>query len=205
LSKKRNITRFFVICFIAISFSFPQFARSQPGTWVWANGVHSNAAEWVNDIAVDPVSGDIVAVGVFNGGLSAFYGSNFVGAVGGGFITKYDASGNVLWSIPIGNNQDDACNGVAIDATGNIYVTGYVQIIAQVTGTSGPYTQVSSVGGKDVFLLKYNPAGVLQWAVSDGGSSDDEGTAVCVNATSVFVTGYFTNSGNFGGISTVSN
>ena len=202
-----SILRNRLSCIFLIAF----FVLIKPGTnaqtvpWVWAEGVHTSAAEWSNSIACDTTSNTSIAVGVFNSDLSAFYGSDFIGAVGGGFVAKYDALGNVIWAFKIGNNQNAACQGVAIDGTGNVYVTGYFSTTADFKGTYTVSTNLSSTGGKDVFVAKYNSAGQLQWVNQGGGASDDEGMAITVNATQVFVTGYFSNSGTFSGIPTISN
>jgi len=200
----RQVRHIYSFLFVFLTSSFFSFAQTP--SWAWAKDAHSTASEWANDVAVDTSSGDVVVVGVFNSDLSAFYGSNFAGAVGGGFVARYNSAGNVLWAFPIGNNQDDACNSLAIAPSGNIYVTGYFQNIADFKGTlSTPSTILTSNGGKDVFLAKYNPSGQLLWVRKAGGITDDEGYAVCTNTSLVFITGYFTGSGSFGGIPTVSN
>jgi len=182
------------------------FSMAQTPSWEWAKDMHTAASEWANDVAVDTSTGDIVAVGIFNSDISAFYGGSFTGAIGGGFVAKYNSAGTVLWAFAIGNNQDDACKSVAIAPSGNIYVTGYFQNIADFKGTlSTPSTVLTSTGGKDVFIAKYNPAGQLIWARRAGGITDDEGLAICTNTSLVFVTGYFTGTGSFSGIPTVSN
>ncbi len=194
-----KILRFF--CFFILG----EVGYSQAPAWLWAKDAHTTAAEWATDVAVDTSTGNVVAVGVFNSDLSAFYGGAFSAAIGGGFVAKYDASGNVLWAFKIGSNQDDACNGVTISPIGNVYVTGYFQNIADFRGNSITSTILTSNGGKDMFVAKYNPAGQLQWVRQGGGISDDEGLAVCTNTNNIFVTGYFTNSGTFSGIPTASN
>ena len=174
--------------------------RAQAPSWQWAKGVHSSAAEYATDIAFDPSTGNVVMVGIFNSDLSSFFGPAFAGAIGGGYVAKYDPTGALIWAFPIGNNQDDACNGVTIDHSGNIYVTGYLQQVAEFKGTGTSSTMLTSAGGKDIFIAKYNPAGQLIWVNQAGGTTDDEGTAVSVTANGVFITGYYTGQANFGGI-----
>ena len=206
LIKKNNIKYFLLTCSLFVFFVLsPTLVKSQSPTWAWAKDVHTNAAEWATDIAVDTTNGEAVVVGVFNSDLSGFFGLGFFGAIGGGFVAKYDANGNVIWAFSIGNNQDDACNGVTISPTGNIYVTGYFQNIADFKGKSLLSTILTSVGGKDIFLAKYSPNGQLVWVRKAGGSFDDEGFSVTTNTNNIFVTGYFINSGSFSGIPTGSN
>ncbi|MCC7301498.1 MAG: gliding motility-associated C-terminal domain-containing protein [Bacteroidia bacterium] len=170
--------------------------------FTWVDDVASPDAEMIRDVAVDTNSGHVVSVGIFNGDISAWYGFRFAGANGGGFVAKHDSAGNVLWAFPIGNFQDDACLSVAVAASGNIYVTGYFQQIADFRGMSMSSYTLSSAGGKDIFLAKYNSMGQLFWARRAGGTGHDEGAGVCVNLNNIFVTGYFTGSASFGPLTT---
>jgi gliding motility-associated-like protein len=194
-----------LLCWFSIACGY-----AQAPAWAWAKDAHTSAAEWANDIATDPLTGNIVAVGVFNSDLSAFYGNNFIGAVGGGFVAKYDSAGNVLWAFPIGNNQDDACNSVAVSPMGNIYVTGYMQNTADFKGTGmTPYVLNATGNGKEMYIAKYNSLGQLVWVNTGGGTNDDEGLSVTTNSVNIFVTGYYSNNGIFwgtsGGLATQSN
>jgi hypothetical protein len=44
-----------------------------------------------------------------------------------GFIAKFDNSGNRIWATYFGGNSDENSFSIAIDATGNSYVTGYTR------------------------------------------------------------------------------
>jgi hypothetical protein len=37
---------------------------------------------------------------------------------------KYDANGNIVWSKIYDGGKDDKCIGIAVDPSGNVYVTG---------------------------------------------------------------------------------
>jgi autotransporter-associated beta strand protein len=128
-----------------------------------------NLYETARGIAVDD-SGIYVAGEVFG---------PEVGSDEGGFVVKYDAPGNVLWSHPINTDQNDSANGVAVDATGT-YVVGF---------TAGTLPGQPSAGGADVFVRKYDPLGNEVWTHQLGGSSDDVAAGVAVNASGVYVTG----------------
>jgi gliding motility-associated-like protein len=170
--------------------------------WVWAKDVHTTSDEYANAVAVDPISGNAVIAGVYKSSLSSFYGTNFAGATMGAFVAKYDPNGSVIWGFKIGDNHDNTCNGVAIDSTGNIYVTGSFSLTTDFRGTSSTATNMTANGSSDIFLAKYNSAGQLQWVKKAGGSSDDKGYGVAVNSSKVFITGYFKNSAVFGSVNT---
>src|SRR5690606_8123808 len=110
-------------------------------------------------------------------------------------------SGNYLWGKGVGGTGSDQCWGVAVDAVGNVYITGFYFGSGNFNpgGIGGDLT---SAGGNDVFVAKYDVDGDYVWARSMGGASADIGytIAVDVNTGSVYVAGAFsdtihTNSG----------
>jgi hypothetical protein len=62
------------------------------------------------------------------------------------FLRDYDSSGNVLWTRQFGSDYD-ATRAIGSDASGNIYVDGYID----------------GFEGTGVSLAKYNAAGALVW------------------------------------------
>ena len=99
-----------------------------------------------------------------------------------------------------GLSQDEVLD-IASDATGNTYVTGYFGSSLSFAGG----ISVSSSGLSDIFLVKTNNAGQVQWAVKGGGTADERGNAVCVdNSGNVYITGYFQGTINFGATSLTS-
>jgi hypothetical protein len=113
------------------------------------------------------------------------------------FVTKLNAAGTALvYSTYIGGSNDDAGYGIAVDGSGNAYVTGYTN------STNYPVTpgafQTRNGGGADVFVTKLNAAGTaLVYSTYIGGSSDDVGRGIAVDGSgNAYVTGY-TNSTNY--------
>ena len=88
----------------------------------------------------------------------------------------------------LGGNGNDAGNDIAVDPSGNVYITGTTDS----TGfpTANPL-QAAGTGGSDVFVAKLNPAGdALLYATYFGGSSDDSGNGIAVDAEgNAYVTG----------------
>lgn len=81
----------------------------------------------------------------------------------------------------------------ALDANGNVFMTGY--FAGSVTFGN---TALTSAGGNDLFVAKWVPGngtgtGSWAWAQRGGGTGDDEGLGIAVSSTSVYVTGYITN------------
>src|SRR5207244_11943525 len=77
--------------------------------------------------------------------------------------------------------------GIATDAAGNAYVIGKTKSV-DFPGVNA--YQHSSRGGWDIVVAKLTPAGELVFSTYIGGSNDDEGGKIAVNASSeVFITG----------------
>jgi uncharacterized protein (TIGR03437 family) len=126
---------------------------------------------------------------------------------GDGFIVKLNPAGNQLvYSTLLGGTGDDFISSVAIDSTGAVYVTG-ATCSADFPTTTGVYQNrmkgpfsapVADVLIGDAFLAKLNPQGTgLVFSTFLGGTGDDAGTAVRLDALgNIYVAG-FTNSNDF--------
>jgi hypothetical protein len=81
-----------------------------------------------------------------------------------------------------------------VDSSGNVYVTG--NFAGTVNFGAG---DVTSAGGYDAFVTKFDSSGAHQWTTTLGGTGADSGWSVAVDGSSnVHVTGYFTGTVNFG-------
>jgi hypothetical protein len=124
----------------------------------------------------------------------------YQGADGGGydaFVTKLNPAGSALiYSTYLGGAGDDSGNAIAVDASGNAYVAG--QTLSTNFPTVGPYQGAHGGGSVDAFVTKLNPAGsALIYSTYLGGSGDDYGRALAVDASgNAYVTGQ-TSSTNF--------
>ncbi|MCK5561676.1 MAG: SBBP repeat-containing protein [Thermoplasmata archaeon] len=116
------------------------------------------------------------------------------------FVLKLNPIGSTLmYSTYIGGNDDDRGYGIALDSTGNVYVTGYTQS-SNFPITAGA-NDTTYNGNGDVFVLKLNPAGTgssdLMYSTYVGGSNNDHGLGIEIETTgNAYVTGR-TKSSNF--------
>jgi len=153
--------------------------------------------DWGWDIAVDS-SGNAYVTG-------ETYSSDFPAVVGpdlsfnGGcdaFVAKVNPSGTALvYSGFLGGSCGDWGNGIAVDSSGNAYVTGETNS-SDFPAVVGP--DLSFNGYWDAFVAKVNPSGTaLVYAGFLGGSGDDLGYGIAVDSSgNAYVTGE-TNSSDF--------
>jgi hypothetical protein len=109
----------------------------------------------------------------------------------GVFVTKLNAAGSALaYSTYLTNDSDAYGEGIAVDTSGNAYVTGYLGFSTDIPTTPGAFQTVRP-GGYDTFVTKLNATGsALVYSTYLGGSGTDEGYGVAVDESgTVYVTG----------------
>ncbi len=107
------------------------------------------------------------------------------------FVAKLRADGSgLVYASYLGGDGDDAGHGIAVDASGNAYVTGWT------TSTQATFPVVLGPdltfnGAIDAFVAKLNPAGTaLSYCGYIGGEDEDEALGIAVNsAGNAFLTG----------------
>jgi len=157
----------------------------------------TGTVDYANAITVDPAGNAYVTGRTTSTDLLVVGGTT--GANAGlmdGFILKLDPKGTtVIYSTYFGGSANDEGHSIAIDPAGNAYVTGF---------TSSPDFPIVNAfqktrgGSLDAFLLKVNSAGnAIVFSSFLGGSADDQGFGVAVDAAgNAYVTGS-TSSTNF--------
>ena len=104
-------------------------------------------------------------------------------------------SGQFLWAQRMGGTGGDLSHNIVADSTG-IYLTGTFAS----TASFGP-TNLTSAGGSDIFVTHLDTWGNFVWSDRMGGSRPDEGWGLALDgAGSLYVTGDFEGTANFGGL-----
>ena len=98
------------------------------GNILWAKGVGGNEAEIANSIITD-ANGNAYVTGQFNSSSISF-GTNTVTKTGSTyysdiFVAKYDSNGNDIWAKGVGGTDSETGLGIATDAYGDVFLTGY--------------------------------------------------------------------------------
>jgi hypothetical protein len=168
-------------------------SRNLLAGWV-ANGVIVSGSDPGMGIAVD-AAGNSYVTGNFSGTVN--YGNTTLTSNGlsDAFVAKVTPNGAFEWAIAMGAASYDSGNAIAVDVSGDVYVTG--QFYGQVAFGS---ITVNSQAPREAFVAKISPNGQFQW-VARGGGSTALGFAIDTDTSGrVFVAGRFNGSGNFAGL-----
>ena len=113
--------------------------------------------------------------------------SSSASSVSAVFIVSFGSSGS----------GEDSAQSVHILSGGDadIYITGYFEDTINFGGGD-----ITSNGGKDIFVLSLNKDGEYRWAYTAGGAQDDESASITMfdNFGNIYVTGYFKRTVDFG-------
>ncbi len=171
-----------IVAFLLLAASTVSSSGSAQVAWVTRyNSGYTPAFDFADAVAVDS-SGNVYVTGSSSGanGLSDYV------------TIKYSSSGETLWVQRYNGtaNSWDTAHDLALDASGNVYVTG------------------ASYGSTDFdyVTIKYTPSGRRAWAARYNGpaNSEDWATAIAVDTSgNVYVTGYSLGSGTFYDYATV--
>jgi gliding motility-associated-like protein len=130
-------------------------------------------------ISIDP-SGNIFVSSSFRGSCSfnSTSGSPIVlncssASFTDAFLAKYNNDGVVQWAHKIGSTAQDEGFNVFADAAGNVYAAGSFAGTTTFSTTSGTAPQLTSAGSTDIYVAKYNSAGVVQWVRKGGSPGED--------------------------------
>ena len=164
----------------------PSFAL-QYSTYLGGGSPDSGAAIAVDSTGAAYVTGQTAST-AFPVTQGAFQTSS-QGGVSDCFISKLNPTGSTLvYSTYLGGNALDLCAGIALDASGNAYVTGSTN--SDIFPVLAPL-QSNLLGTTNAFVAKLNAAGsALVYSTYLGGSNIDNATAIAVDATgAAYVTG----------------
>eukprot|EP01031_Cornospumella_fuschlensis_P007689 gene7689-9518_t len=165
------------------------------GTCLWARSIASTGSEAGISIKVD-ASGNATASGYFSATTTFAPGITLTSAGGQDYyVARYDTNGTCLWATGTGGAGDDFARSLALDADGNTVVTGPFSG----TATFAPGVTLTSVGQNDLFVAKYDGAGILLWSTKAGGTGNDTVVRIALDRLgNAFVAGDFSSSANFG-------
>jgi len=169
------------------------------GAFDWARTIDSSSGDEGSGITTD-TSGNVYIIGYYRGNATIWQGSTSLhtlpattGGSLGGFIVKLTSAGAFDWARIVDGTGSDTANGIATDATGNVYVTGYYQQTAAIlSGSTTLHTLPASTGSTSAFIVKFTSVGALDWVRVIDSSATEESIGIATDASgNVYVTGYY--------------
>lgn len=152
-----------------------KFDSSNTIEWIYQTG--TALTDRCNSVTTDS-AGNVYCAGHTTGSLGETNGGGT-----DAFVMKLNSSGILQWVTQLGattkvtggsNAGNDVCNSITLDGSNNVYCAG---------NTSGSMGETNG-GGSDVFVLKLNSSGIIQWvrqlgniSKSSGGSNSNEDAA----------------------------
>ncbi|MEO5571220.1 MAG: SBBP repeat-containing protein [Bacteroidia bacterium] len=136
------------------------------GNFLWAKQLGGvNNADGGYSIAVD-ATGNVYTTGIFIDTADFDPGMGIYNLISAGltdiFVSKLDTAGNFLWAKQMGGTNTDAGSSIEVDASGNVYATGYFNVTADFDPSSGTYN-MTSTGADDIFVVKLgNTTGITE-------------------------------------------
>jgi hypothetical protein len=177
------------------------------GAVQWITRAGSLGTIWAYAIAVD-TSGNIYVTGRWIR-TTTFYNSSAAGSAAFSptltqspnnydvFIVKYNSSGAVQWVAKAGTITPDIGAAITVDTSGNVYLSGFYSGLMTIynssaAGSTAFATTLAQIGGNDVFIIKYNTSGAVQWVARAGSAGADNSTGIAVDTGgNVYMTGYY--------------
>ncbi|MDB4944831.1 MAG: hypothetical protein JWP97_4365 [Labilithrix sp.] len=131
------------------------------GNHLWSKRFGDADQQEAHTVAVD-AAGDIVLGGTFWGSVD--FGGGLLTSAGyvDAYVAKLDAAGNHVWSKRYGDADRQGTNGVAVDAAGNVFVTG--DCAGTIDFGGGTLPPVGPMGKRDIFLFSLDPTGAHRWS-----------------------------------------
>ena len=142
---------------------------------MWTKQFGSDLHDGSNGVALDS-SGNVYVTGTTSGSIS----DTNVGS-DDAYIAKYDTDGNQVWTKQFGNDSLVEGIGIAVDPSGNAYVTDYTK--GDLFGTNA--------GESDSYIAKYDTDGNQVWTKQFGSDLRDIGFGIAADSSgNAYVTGH---------------
>jgi len=177
-----------LLTFILLSLPTESAAAATGPELTWSSYLGGSGYDGVSCVAVDREGNCYVTGDTLSANFPTTEGlDRSSGGHDDAFVTKVTPSGEIAWSTYLGGVLDDEGCGIAVDSTGNCYVTG------ETLSLDFPVTEGfdSTLGGPaDGFVTKLDASGAIVWSRYLGGHVRDICTSIAVDSTSdCYVTG----------------
>ena len=179
-------------------------ANAQSPSLQWVENMGGTAAETSSKSITTDAAGNVYTTGYFIGTVDFDPGSGSLNlstapndVSGDVFITKCNSSGNLIWAKQMGGTSQDYTTSIAVDPSGNVYITGNFYGTADFNPGVGTFNYTSA-GYSDIFIAKLDGSGNFVWAKRVGGTDVDGASSIAVDPSfNVLITGVFSGSVDF--------
>jgi hypothetical protein len=180
------------------------------GDVIWGQQFGHAGDQVCKSIGMD-ASGNVFIAGVWNGVLDFGNGHALTGSGGSvnpamalPYVAKFDATGVCQAAQTWGSSGSSAVNGLAVDASGNVYIAGNLG-----GANNNPFNfvdpPIKNRGGTDAFAAKLDSSLVAQWAKSFGDVANKQSAyAIGVTSAGNVLIGGTTFTGSLEGLGLVS-
>jgi hypothetical protein len=171
---------------------------SPSGNHLWSKSFGISGLTHGRSIAIDG-DDNIIITGRFSGSADFQGGGIYTTLTSAGdydiFVAKFDPLGLPLWSDSFGDSSYQAPHDIAVGPDGGIVIPGV--FAGSVDFGDGVLT---SAGGNDGFVAKFDAGGTLEWSRGFGGTGSDQANGVAIDAGgNIALIGDFENAVDFGG------
>ena len=171
------------------------------GNVLWATDFGGVGGDYGGRIAVD-ASGNVYASGTYTDATVPYINSSgtHLSLAGNAslpsvYTLKLNAAGSIVWADGFTGVGNTSAGGLAVDATGNVFVSGTIRDTTRFGSIS---LAPNGYPNSNAFVTKVNPDGSVAWAEKVGGIQAAIGTDVQVDSLgNVYLGGEFTSTTNF--------
>lgn len=162
---------FFVLSIVGAVIS----ASAQPYCWLWqknAGSTSDDGGKWIAVYANTVYNSGMFTTATINLDDSTFNnrGARDV------YLVKRDDRGNMLWAKTLGGPLNESAAKIDVDSHGDVYIGGTF------SGTMQADSAITSNGGTDIYIAKYNALGKMQWIENIGSTGNDSLMTLVVDA-----------------------
>lgn len=166
------------------------------GDLVWAKTIGGSSDDYGSGLEVDN-TGNVYVTGNFQGSVDFDPGTGINLHVALGtkdlFVEKLNSNGTLEWVSCLGSSFGSSeVTSIALDLQGNPYTIGTFDGSITYPVPEAAPAILTSAGGSDVFIQKFNPYGEIIWMKSIGGTKNEKGKQVHIDfLDNIFVSGEY--------------
>ncbi len=170
------------------------------GQFLWAKSFGGESPDRNFSLVLDPYAkGQIYATGFFGNTVDFDPGPQELNLSSNGlediYLIKLNNEGNLLWAKSFGGSGTDWGSSITISSESkpSIYITGLYENTVDFDPSFSTEYNLTSEGGRDIFISKFDALGNYIWTKSLGGTTNDWGLSLATDvANNLYLTGNFT-------------